>query len=126
MIPKLRIDVYVFRVYNKIEKLIRIPYTRRRMMKKKELINLEFIANGDLIENESIEGMESDRRKRLMAASFVAVRNMTGMNRKEFAEWLAIPYRTMQDWELGTSQVPEYVLRLVAYKVLIEKERGNL
>ncbi|MCR4745266.1 MAG: hypothetical protein K5894_08555 [Lachnospiraceae bacterium] len=42
------------------------------------------------------------------------------------AEWLAIPYRTMQDWELGTSQVPEYVLRLVAYKVLMEKERGNL
>ena len=67
------------------------------------------------------------RIKRIcLAASFVAVRNMTGMNRKEFAEWLAIPYRTMQDWELGTSQVPEYVLRLVAYKVLMEKERGNL
>jgi DNA-binding transcriptional regulator YiaG len=92
-------------------------------MKKKELKDLEFIANGVLIENESIERMESDRRKRLLAASFVAVRNMTGMNRKEFAEWLAIPYRTMQDWELGTSQVPEYVLRLVAYKVLMEKER---
>ena len=70
--------------------------------------------------------MESDRRKRLLTTSFVAVRNMTGMNRKEFAEWLAIPYRTMQDWELGTSQVPEYVLRLVAYKVLMEKESGNL
>ncbi len=68
----------------------------------------------------------TSRRKRLLTASFVAVRNMTGMNRKEFAEWLAIPYRTMQDWELGTSQVPEYVLRLVAYKVLMEKERGNL
>ena len=95
-------------------------------MKKKELKDLEFIANGVLIENESIESMESDRRKRLLAASFVAVRNMTGMNRKEFAEWLAIPYRTMRDWELGTSQVPEYVLRLVAYKVLMEKERGNL
>ena len=88
-------------------------------MKKKELKDLEFIANGVLIENESNEGLESDRRKRLLATSFVAVRNMTGMNRKEFAEWLAIPYRTMQDWELGTSQVPEYVLRLVAYKVLM-------
>ena len=53
-------------------------------MKKKELKDLEFIANGVLIENESIERMESDRRKRLLAASFVAVRNMTGMNRKEF------------------------------------------
>ena len=35
-------------------------------MKKKELKNLEFIANGVLIENESIERMESDRRKRLL------------------------------------------------------------
>ena len=69
-------------------------------MKKEELKDLEFFANGVLIENESIERLESDRRKRLLAESFVAVRNMTGMNRKEFAEWLAIPYRTMQDWEL--------------------------
>ena len=48
------------------------------------------------------------------------------MNRKEFADWLGIPYRTMQDWELATSQVPEYVLRLIAFKVMIEKERGNI
>jgi DNA-binding transcriptional regulator YiaG len=48
------------------------------------------------------------------------------MNRKEFAEWLGIPYRTMQDWELGNSQVPDYVLRLVAYKVQSEKEKGNI
>ena len=37
-----------------------------------------------------------------------------------------IPYRTLQDWELGNTQAPEYVLRLVAYKVQMEKERGNL
>ena len=95
-------------------------------MKKKELKELEFIANGVLVENEDIDKMESDKKKRLLATSFVMVRNMTGMNRKEFAEWLAIPYRTMQDWELGTSQVPEYVLKLVAYKVMMEKERGKL
>ena len=33
-------------------------------MKKKEIKDLEFIANGVFIENESIERMESDRRKR--------------------------------------------------------------
>ena len=66
------------------------------------------------------------RKKRMLASAFVMVRNKTGMNRKEFAAWLGIPYRTMQDWELGNSQVPEYVLRLVAYKVMIEKERGNI
>ena len=90
-------------------------------MKKKELKDLEFIANGVLIENESNEGMESDRRKRLLAASFVAVRNMTGMNRKEFAKWLAIPYRTMQDWYMGKRKMPEYLLRLMYYKLGIEK-----
>ena len=26
------------------------------------------------------------------------------MNRKEFSEWLGIPYRTMQEWELGRRQ----------------------
>ena len=48
------------------------------------------------------------------------------MNRKEFAEWLGIPYRTMQDWERGVSEVPDYVLNLIAYKVKNEKEKGNI
>jgi DNA-binding transcriptional regulator YiaG len=40
------------------------------------------------------------------------------MNRKDFSDWLGIPYRTMQEWELGRRVMPEYVLRLIAYKVL--------
>ncbi len=72
------------------------------------------------------EVQDEARKKRMLASAFVMVRNKTGMNRKEFAAWLGIPYRTMQDWELGNSQVPEYVLRLVAYKVMSEKERGNI
>ena len=48
------------------------------------------------------------------------------MNRKDFSAWLGIPYRTMQEWELGRRAMPEYVLRLIAYKVQMEKERGNL
>jgi DNA-binding transcriptional regulator YiaG len=48
------------------------------------------------------------------------------MNKKDFAEYLGIPYRTLQDWELRNTQAPEYVLRLIAYKVQMEKERGNL
>ena len=50
------------------------------------------------------------------------------MNRKEFAKWLGIPYRTIQDWERGVSQVPDYVLHLIAYRVKIEDElkRGKL
>ncbi len=93
---------------------------------KKEIKELEYIANGVIVENDDKTVVEEGQKKRLLGIAFTSVRKQTGMNRKEFAEWLGIPYRTMQDWELGTSQVPEYVLRLVAYKVLMEKERGNI
>lgn len=60
----------------------------------------------------------------------IEIRKKTGMNRREFAEYFGIPYRTMQDWELGNRQMPEYLLRLMAYKVKMEElqkmeEKGN-
>lgn len=48
------------------------------------------------------------------------IRSKTGLNRKEFAEYLEIPYRTMTDWERGERQMPEYVLKLIRYKVQID------
>jgi len=56
-----------------------------------------------------------DSRERLLK-----LRDNTGMNRKQFAEYFAIPYRTVQDWELGNRRMPEYLLRLMEYKA--EKE----
>ncbi len=55
----------------------------------------------------------------------IQLRNRTGMNRAEFAEYFEIPYRTVQDWELGNRQMPEYLLRLMEYKIGIEKELGG-
>lgn len=49
------------------------------------------------------------------------LRKSTGMNKKQFSEYFGIPYRTYQDWELGSRRVPEYLLRLMAYKVEMEK-----
>lgn len=49
------------------------------------------------------------------------IRESTGMNRKEFAIYLAIPYPTITDWELGHRKMPDYVLRLIEYKVRTEK-----
>ena len=49
------------------------------------------------------------------------LRESTGMNRKEFCEYFEIPYMTETDWELGNRRVPEYLLRLMAYKIEIEK-----
>ena len=51
----------------------------------------------------------------------IKLRKSTGMNRKEFAAYFGIPYRTMQDWELGNRKMPEYLLRLIAYKTHMEK-----
>ena len=51
----------------------------------------------------------------------IKLRKETGMNRKQFCEYFSIPYRTMTDWELGNRQMPEYLLRLMKYKVEMEK-----
>lgn len=55
----------------------------------------------------------------------VELRSSTGMNRREFAEYFEIPYRTVQEWELGNRKMPEYLLRLMAYKIQIENENGT-
>ena len=50
----------------------------------------------------------------------IDLRKSTGMNRKEFCEYFEIPYRTMTDWELGNRTMPDYLLRLMVYKVQME------
>ncbi len=52
----------------------------------------------------------------------IAIRKSTGMNRKEFAEAFGIPYRTITDWELGHRTMPEYILRLIAYRVELDPQ----
>lgn len=56
----------------------------------------------------------------------IELRTSTGMNRREFADYFEIPYRTVQEWELGNRKMPEYLLRLMAYKVRIEHQNGIL
>lgn len=53
------------------------------------------------------------------------LRENTGMNRKEFCEYFEIPYMTETDWELGKRRVPKYLLRLMAYKIKMEKLAKN-
>ena len=56
-----------------------------------------------------------------MKERLIEIRKRTGMNRREFAEYFNIPYRTVQDWELGNRQMPEYLFRLMEYKIRMEK-----
>lgn len=41
------------------------------------------------------------------------IRESTGMNKKEFSEHFGIPYRTLQDWELGNRKAPDYVYNMI-------------
>ena len=51
----------------------------------------------------------------------IELRTDTGMTRREFCEYFEIPYRTLQDWELGNRKMPDYLLRLMTYKIKIEQ-----
>ena len=53
--------------------------------------------------------------------ALVILRKKTGMSRKEFADYFEIPYRTVQEWELGNRKMPQYLFRLMEYKIRIEK-----
>ena len=45
------------------------------------------------------------------------LREASGMTRNQFAEYFGIPYRTIQDWELGNRKCNDYVLDLMEYKL---------
>ncbi|MCR5147908.1 MAG: transcriptional regulator [Eubacterium sp.] len=50
----------------------------------------------------------------------VELKESTGMNWRRFAEYFDIPYRTVQDWGRGERVMPEYLLRLMEYKIRME------
>ena len=49
--------------------------------------------------------------------TFKELREQSGMTRTQFAEYFGIPYRTIQDWELGNRECKDYVLALMEYKL---------
>ena len=59
----------------------------------------------------------SDRIKEL--------RKKTGLSQSKFSAKFGIPVRTLQQWEQGISAPPEYMVRMMAYIVLLE-ESGQI
>jgi len=45
------------------------------------------------------------------------LRESVQMNKTQFAEHLEILYRSIQNWELGIRQCPDYVIRLIEYRL---------
>lgn len=69
-----------------------------------------------LVYNSQHGGMLMGKREEL-----IELKNKSGMNWKQFSEYYEIPYRTIQDWEHGKREMPDYVLRLMQYKMKMEE-----
>ena len=52
--------------------------------------------------------------------TFKELLQQSGMSRTQFSTYFDIPYRTIQNWELELRKCPEYLLKLMQYK--LEKE----
>ena len=53
------------------------------------------------------------------------LRKNTGLSQSKFAARFGVPVRTLQQWEQGQSAPPEYFVRMMAYILQLEKERGD-
>lgn len=53
--------------------------------------------------------------------TFKDLRQRSGMSQKRFSEYFGIPYPTIQNWDLGRRNCPEYLLKLMEYKLKNEK-----
>lgn len=51
------------------------------------------------------------------------LRQQTGLTQAAFAKYFEIPLATIQDWEQGRRTPPEYLVKLMAYK--LEAEKSN-
>ena len=65
--------------------------------------------------------MEKDEQIKKQITTLKKTREMLDMNRTEFSIYMDIPLRTLEEWEAGRRQMPDYVLRLIAYYVRIQK-----
>ena len=59
--------------------------------------------------------MEKKEKIEIQISRLKKIREDLGMNRTEFSHYVDIPLRTLEEWEAGRRQMPDYVLRLIAY-----------
>ena len=73
------------------------------------------------------KGMEKKEQLEKQVNKLKKIREDLGMNRTEFSRYIGIPLRTLEEWEAGRRQMPDYVLRLIDYytkmQQLIEKKK---
>ena len=52
--------------------------------------------------------------------TFKELRQASGMTQKAFAEYFGMSKRAVESWEGGTRNCPEYLLKLMEYKLTNE------
>ena len=53
------------------------------------------------------------------------LRKKTGLSQSKFSSKFGIPVRTLQQWEQGISAPPDFVIRMMAYIMILE-ENGQI
>ena len=48
------------------------------------------------------------------------LRTACGMTQKAFAEYFSIPKRSIENWEANKRKAPEYLVKLIEYKLMKE------
>jgi DNA-binding transcriptional regulator YiaG len=59
------------------------------------------------------------------AEKLKSARKKIGLTQKTMAESWSIPRRTLEDWERGINEPPEYVQRLVIDRLLLEVDKNK-
>lgn len=67
------------------------------------------------------KGMEKKEQLEKQIYKLKKIREELGMNRTDFSRYVGIPLRTLEEWEAGRRQMPDYVLRLIAYYTKIQQ-----
>lgn len=65
--------------------------------------------------------MEKNKQLENQINRLKKIREELGMNRTEFSQYMGIPLRTLEEWEAGRRQMPDYVLRLIVYYTKMER-----
>ena len=65
--------------------------------------------------------MEKEEKLEIQIKRLKKIREDLGMNRTEFSRYVDIPLRTLEEWEAGRRQMPDYVLRLLTYYTKVER-----
>lgn len=57
--------------------------------------------------------------------TFKDLRQASGLTQAQFSERFEIPKRTIEEWDRGTRTPPEYLLKLIEFKIRHENKTGS-